>query len=98
MEVTKDVGAGRPKGIFLEDALMALKKEYNLRYISSDQLGPVIHSVYKGFDVEVNWWAMDRIGIPTLKVTCERSKWHEIRAFLQRSGLFREYPKKGAKK
>ena len=98
MEVIKDIGAARPKGIMLEDALWALRKEYKLELESSYTSGIVTTDFYKGDGIQVRWVAAFKIGIPSLEVKCEKGKWYEVRAFLQRSGFFREYPTKKEKK
>jgi len=99
--VRKDVGAARPKGILLEDALDALLERWPLDVVESR---PVAHlGNYSrrygrmpeedgGWPIQIEW--VDYPGaVPGLVVECMGEAWILIRSFLQERGFFREYPK-----
>jgi hypothetical protein len=94
--VRKDIGAARPQGILLEDALSALCGMAD-RLVCADVKYGCQYERWVGKGIKVEWW-YHSLSIPSLIVECSQNRWYEIREFLQRRGLFRSYPSKKEKK
>lgn len=91
----KEVSAGRPKGILIEDVLEFLQEHLKLEqkesYYPEGSFNTVgYHEIYhEGSNGIRTAFASARMGIPTLSVGCTKEQWLELRQVLRDKGLFR---------